>query len=78
MRDIVLLMSNKSKSAVPDIVPDKEYTPAEAAPFLGLSYKQVSRLIDAGHLDGRRMSSMPGSHRVTTGQAILDDLDRNK
>jgi len=70
-------MSNKSSSEA-NIIPDKEYTPAEAAPYLGLSYKQVSRLIDAGHLDGRRLSPLPGSHRVTSGRAMLDYLKKNK
>ncbi len=52
--------------------PQQEYSTAEAGKILGLSSKQVGRLIDAGELAGRRLSSLPGSRRVVSGQAILD------
>ena len=67
-------MSSKSDMRF-DIQLDEIYSPAQAAEFIRLSPKQIARLIDSGYLDGGRRSPMPGSHRFTTGRAILNYLE---
>ena len=61
-----------------EIVPEKEYSTGEVGRIVGLSSKQVGRLVDAGLLTGRRKSAFPKSPRVVTGAAIIAYLNKSK
>lgn len=53
------------------VILNKEYSTGEVAELVGLTPKQVARLVDDGHFPGAyRKSPAHGSHRVIPGEAV--------
>lgn len=72
-------MSGMSNSPKSEIEPTTLYTTSEAGRFIGLSGKQVGRLVDKGVFPhARRKSPLPNSPRVIPGSDLIAYLEQNK
>lgn len=73
------VMSDTSDTPKNKIDEDKLYMTGAAAAFIGLSGKQVGRLVDAGVFpNARRKSRLPNSPRVIPGSDLIKYLEQQQ
>jgi hypothetical protein len=65
--------------SINEIVPEVEYSTKQVAELIGLSSRQVGRLVDAGQFPGSwRKSTLPKSERVIPGTAVIEFLQKRQ